>query len=51
MPNLVTKKIGIALAVLIIAGGGIASYMLGLINYWTKPGCGSRAETEYEEVQ
>ena len=28
MPNVVTKKIGIALAVLTIAGGGIASFML-----------------------
>ena len=24
---------------------------LGLIDNWTKPGCGSRAETEYQEVQ
>ena len=51
MPNLDTKKIWIALAVLIIAGGGIASFMLGLIDNWTKPGCGGRAETEYQEVQ
>ena len=25
--------------------------ILGLIDNWTKPGCGSRAETEYQEVQ
>ena len=25
--------------------------VLGLIDNWTKPGCGGRAETEYEEVQ
>ena len=25
--------------------------ILGLIDNWTKPGCGGRAETEYQEVQ
>ena len=25
--------------------------VLGLIDNWTKPGCGGRAETEYQEVQ
>ena len=24
---------------------------LGRIDNWTKPGCGGRAETEYQEVQ
>ena len=28
-----------------------ATVILGLIDNWTKPGCGSRAETEYQEVQ
>ena len=28
-----------------------ARRVLGLIDNWTKPGCGGRAETEYQEVQ